>query len=255
MKMDAKRRVESLEEIAGPCCGPRSAEGSAAPSRKSSWRRAVLLILILAAGIVAARWLGVGQQIGALRDWIAGLGSLGPVVYIAIYAAAVVAAVPGSVLSVGAGAVFGAAVGIVVVSVGATVGASLAFLVARYLARDAVVKRFSRRESFQRLDRMTEERGAVIVALTRLIPLFPFNLLNYGFGLTRVRFGTYVFWSWLCMLPGIVVFMAGTDAVVQFVLSGRVPWILVAVLAGGAIVLTGLIRYAHRRLKGIGNRE
>ena len=142
--------------------------------------------------------------------------------------------------------------GAVVVSVGATLGASLAFLVARYLARDAVVARFSHKEAFQRLDRMTEERGAVIVALTRLIPLFPFNLLNFGFGLTRVRFGTYVFWSWLCMLPGIVVFVAGTDAAVQFLMGGRVPWIVLATLAVGIAVLAGLVRYARRKL---GNRE
>jgi uncharacterized membrane protein YdjX (TVP38/TMEM64 family) len=207
---------------------------------------------IVVAAIIAARWLGVGEQVGALRDWIQGLGGLGPIVYAAIYAAAVVVAVPGSVLSVGAGALFGAGVGIIVVSVGATLGASLAFLVARYLARDAVVRRFSHKEAFQRLDRMTEERGAVIVALTRLIPLFPFNLLNFGFGLTRVRFGTYVFWSWLCMLPGIVVFVAGTDAVVQFLMGGRVPWVVLVTLAGGIVVLAVLIRFARRKL---GNRE
>jgi len=96
---------------------------------------------------------------------------------------------------------------------------------------------------------MTEERGAMIVALTRLIPLFPFNLLNYGFGLTRVRFGTYVFWSWLCMLPGIVVFVAGTDAVVQFVMGGQVPVILLAVLGVGVVALAMLVRFARGKLK------
>lgn len=218
-------------------------------ARRSSGFRLALLVLILGSGVAAARWLGVGDQVGALRAWIDGLGSLGPIVYAAIYAAAVVAAVPGSVLSFGAGALFGAGVGIVVVSVGATLGASLAFLVARYIARDAVVARFSHKEGFQRLDHMTEERGAVIVALTRLIPLFPFNLLNYGFGLTRVQFRTYVFWSWLCMLPGIVVYVAGTDAVVQFVMGGQVPGVVLAVLGAGIIVLALLVRFAQRRLK------
>ena len=231
--------------------------GAGKASRLSARRRVALLLLIVGVGIIAARWLGAGQQIAALRDWIRALGSLGPAVYIAIYAAGVVAAVPGSLLSVGAATLFGSAVGIVVVSVGATLGASLAFLVARYLARDAVVERFSHMELFQRLDRMTEERGAVIVALTRLIPLFPFNLLNFGFGLTRVRFGTYVFWSWLCMLPGIVVFVVGTDAVVQFILMGRAPWLLLALLSGGAVVLAGLIRFARKQAgeEGTGNRE
>ena len=217
-------------------------------SSRAAGLRLVLVILIVGAAIAAARWLGVGEQVGALRGWIEGLGSLGPAVYAGIYAAAVVAAVPGSVLSFGAGALFGAGVGIVVVSVGATLGASLAFLVARYVGRDAIVARFSHKEGFQRLERMTEERGAMIVALTRLIPLFPFNLLNYGFGLTRVRFGTYVFWSWLCMLPGIVVFVAGTDAVVQFLMGGRVPGIVLAVLGGGIVVLAVLVRFARRKL-------
>ena len=198
VRMEMKRRVESLEESAGACCGSGGPAEPSAPRRRSARqsgrRRLPLLLLVLFAGVLLGRWLEAGQAIAALRDWIQGLGSLGLLAYTALYAAAVVAAVPGSVLSVGAGALFGARVGIVVVSIGATVGASLAFLVARYLVRDAIVARFSHQESFQRLDRMTEERGAVIVALTRLIPLFPFNLLNYGFGLTRVRFGTYVFW-------------------------------------------------------------
>ena len=248
-----KRRIESLEEQEASCCAPKmSRTETFGPVRQSARWRAAVLIGPVAVTIVGARWLGVGAQVGTLRHWIEGLGNLGPLVYAAIYAAAVVAAVPGSVLSFGAGALFGAGVGIVVVSVGATLGASLAFLVARYLARDAVVRRFSHREAFQRLDRMTEERGAVIVALTRLIPLFPFNLLNFGFGLTRVRFATYVFWSWLSMLPGIVVFVAGTDAVVQFVMGGRVPWAVLATLAGGIVVLAGLVRFARRKL---GNRE
>jgi len=223
--------------------------------RQSARWRAAVLIGPVAVAIVGARWLGVGEQVGALRGWIEGLGSLGPVVYAAVYAAAVVAAVPGSVLSVGAGALFGAGVGVVVVSVGATLGASLAFLVARYLARDAIADRYSRAEWFQRLDRMAGQRGWLIVALARLIPLFPFNLLNFGFGLTRVRFGTYVFWSWLCMLPGIVVFVAGTDAVVQFLMGGRIPWVIWVVLAGGIIILTGLARFARGRVKGVGSGE
>jgi len=220
-------------------------------SRPASSLRTALLILILATGIALGRYLGIGEQVMALRSWISELGSLGPVVYAAIYAGAVVLAIPGSVLSVGAGTLFGVGVGIVVVSIGATFGASLAFLAARYVARDAVVKRFSHKEAFQRLDRMTEERGAVIVALTRLIPLFPFNLLNYGFGLTRVRFGTYVFWSWLCMSPGIVVYVAGTDAVVQFVMEGQVPGVVLGILGLGVVVLAVLVRFGQRKLKGM----
>ncbi len=70
---------------------------------------------------------------------------------------------------------------------------------------------------------MTEKHGAIIVAVTRLVPLFPFNLLNYGFGLTRVPFWTYLFWSWLCMLPGTIAYLVGTDAVILAVTTGELP--------------------------------
>ncbi|MGH7423919.1 MAG: TVP38/TMEM64 family protein, partial [Candidatus Methylomirabilales bacterium] len=169
--------------------------------RGHNWWRPVLLVAIILLMLVLARIFGIGERLGALRSWIEGLGSWGPVAFFFLYAAAVVAAIPGSPLSVAAGTLFGSALGVVVVIHAATLGASLAFLIARYFARDAIARRLANNERFQRLDRLTEEHGAIIVALTRLVPLFPFNLLNYGFGLTRVPFWTYVFWSYLCMLP------------------------------------------------------
>jgi uncharacterized membrane protein YdjX (TVP38/TMEM64 family) len=166
-----------------------------------------------------------------------------------LYAAAVVAAFPGSALTVAAGALFGSAIGIVVVSIASTLGAGLSFLIARYFARKSVARWLSTKEKFNRLDRMTEEHGAVIVALTRLVPLFPFNLLNYGFGLTRVRFWTYVFWSWLCMLPGAVLYVVGADALAKGITQGRVPWRLIGALAGVVVIMAFLIRYARRKLQ------
>ena len=216
--------------------------------QRVGWRVTLLIVAIISL-ILAARLLGLGEHVSALRSWIQSLGSLGPLVYIVIYAGGVVLAVPGSVLSVAAGAMFGARVGIVVVSIGATTGASVAFLIARYLGRDSIVERFSHAPWFWRLERMAGERGALVVALARLIPLFPFNLLNYAFGLTRVSFGTYVFWSWLCMLPAIVVIVSGADAATQVIVSGHLPWTLLAIVAAGALMLGGLIRFARRSLR------
>ena len=116
-------------------------------------------------------------------------------------------------MTAAAGALFGSFWGVVYVNIAATIGAALAFLVARYWARRAVVNWLQGNARFQKLDALTSKHGAVIVAVTRLVPLFPFNLLNYGFGLTRVGFWTYLFWSWLCMLPGTVLYVVGTDAV------------------------------------------
>jgi uncharacterized membrane protein YdjX (TVP38/TMEM64 family) len=136
-----------------------------------------------------------------------------------------------------------------VVSIASTLGASLAFLVARYFARDAIARWLSKKKTFRKLDEMTEKRGATIVALTRLVPVFPFNLLNYGFGLTRVPFWTYVFWSWLCMLPVTIVYVVGTDAVTRAITQGEIPWSLVIGVAVAAVLLTFLVRLAKAKLQ------
>jgi uncharacterized membrane protein YdjX (TVP38/TMEM64 family) len=88
------------------------------------------------------------------------------------------------------------------------------------------------------------------VALTRLTPIFPFNLLNYGFGLTRVPFRTYLFWSWLCMLPGAFLYVVGADAVTKGVAQGKVPWTLVGGAAVAAAAITALAHFARRKLDG-----
>ena len=184
-----------------------------------------------------------------MREWIGGLGQWGPAVFVLIYVAAVVAALPGSVITVAAGALFGAGLGVFLVSMASTVGASLSFLISRYFARDAVARWLSTKEKFRRLDQLTEEHGAIVVALTRLVPIFPFNLLNYGFGLTRVRFWTYVLWSWLCMLPGTVLYVVGADALTKGIAQGRVPWALIGAMAAAGIALAILVRYARRTLQ------
>jgi len=170
-------------------------------------------------------------------------------VYTLIYIIAVVAAIPGSPITVLAGALFGSVLGVIVVSIGSTIGAGLAFLVGRYFARDAVARWLKDKEKFKKLDRLTEEHGSIIVAITRLVPVFPFNVLNYGYGLTRVKFWTYVFWSWLCMLPGTILYVVGADAVTKGLAQGRVPWALIGVVASVIIILTLLVRQARKQLQ------
>ncbi|MBI3302260.1 MAG: TVP38/TMEM64 family protein [Deltaproteobacteria bacterium] len=217
--------------------------------RAGGWWRPIALLVFLVAVIVLARTVGVGERLGDLRDWIRRLGAWGPVVFVPLYAVAVSAALPGSALTVTAGALFGSVLGVVVVSTAATLGASLSFLIARYFARDAIARWLSPNETFRRLDQLTEQHGAMIVALTRLVPIFPFNLLNYGFGLTRVPFWTYVFWSWLCMLPGTLLYVVGADAVTQGIARGEVPWLLIGAMGGVGVLLALLVRYAQRTLQ------
>ncbi|MCI0419209.1 MAG: VTT domain-containing protein [Acidobacteria bacterium] len=145
--------------------------------KASGWWKPVVLLVAILVIFVLAKVFGLGERLGDLRHWIDSLGVWGPVVFVIFYAVAVVAALPGSALTVAAGALFGSALGTILVSIAATLGASLSFLIARYFAREATSRWLSDNEKFRRLDQLTESHGAIIVALTRLVPLFPFNLL------------------------------------------------------------------------------
>ena len=214
--------------------------------KAKKWTPLILLGAVVLL-LVVANFLDLGTRIAELRDWISSLGNAGPLVFVGIYVVAVVAAVPGSALTLSGGILFGSVWGVVLVSIGSTIGASIAFLISRYLAREAAANWVAKNERFKKLDRMTEQHGWIMVLLTRLVPIFPFNLLNYGFGLTRIRFRTYVLCSWIGMLPGTVVYVVGGDALSQS-LDGKVPWTLVLALVVASVVVALIVRYARRSL-------
>jgi uncharacterized membrane protein YdjX (TVP38/TMEM64 family) len=212
------------------------------------------LILIIGTMLFLAHYLGAAQRLAELRGWIASLGWLGIVIFVLIYAAAVTAFVPASALTIAAGSMFGSLRGVVIVSIASTLGAGLSFIISRYLARDIIAKWLEKNKKFNKLDGLTQTHGNIIVAVTRLIPIFPYTLLNYGFGLTKVTFKTYIFWSWLCMIPGTVLYVVGTDAVAHTIISGKVAPLHIAALAGAVIIIIFATRYARRLLKR-GNNE
>jgi uncharacterized membrane protein YdjX (TVP38/TMEM64 family) len=203
----------------------------------------------VAAAFVAAWALGAGEKLASLKDWIGGLGPAGPFAFAALYALATVAAVPGFALTLVAGALFGTLVGTMAVSAGSTIGAALAFLLSRTVARRAVEQWLGRNEKFRKLDELAKRHGAILVAIVRLVPLFPFNLVNYGLGLTRIPFRTYLLWSWLCMLPGTVLYVGTADAASTTVAEGRIPWRILALVAAVGILVATLARAARRRLE------
>ena len=194
---------------------------------------------------VIIRLFGLDDRLDELRDWIGTLGVLGPLVYIGIYVIATVAMVPGSLITIAAGVLFGSWVGIIVVSIASTLGASLSFLLGKYFARDAVERWMNRSEKFRKMEEFIESHGPLSVAFVRLIPIFPFNLVNYGFGLTRIRFRTYLFWSWLCMLPVTIIYVVGADAVTSGITRGRPPWTLIAVIIVVTTILILLVRHTR----------
>jgi uncharacterized membrane protein YdjX (TVP38/TMEM64 family) len=212
-----------------------------------------LLYLVAAVAVLgAARYFHVQDLLRQALDWIRQLGPWGPVLFIAIYVLATVLFVPGSVLTLGAGAVFGVVWGSVYVSIAATLGATAAFLVGRYLARDAIAARIEGNERFAAIDRAVAMEGWKIVGLTRLSPLFPFTLLNYAFGITRVKLGHYVLASWIGMMPGTVMFVyVGSLAGAAAGGRARTPaeWVLYGVgLAATVAVTLFITRIARQAL-------
>ena len=173
---------------------------------RSRWRW-VLYTTVAVAIVLSVKYFHVQDWLKEALDWIGKLGPWGPVIFVGLYVVATVVFVPGSVLTLGAGAVFGVVLGSVCVSISATLGATAAFLVGRYLARDAIARKIEKNEKFATIDRAVADEGWKIVLLTRLSPVFPFTLLNYAFGLTRVKLSQYVLASWLGMIPGTVMYV------------------------------------------------
>ncbi|MFP4132409.1 MAG: TVP38/TMEM64 family protein, partial [Thiohalospira sp.] len=163
------------------------------------WLR-IGLAAILVAGIAVVVTYRDHLDPAALEAWVAAAGWAGPVVFVALYAVGAVFFLPGSVMTLAGGALFGPVWGTLLNLAGATLTATLAFLVARYLASEWVANRTGGR--LARIIRGVEAEGWRFVAFTRLVPLFPFNLLNYALGLTRIPLVSYAVTTFICMAPG-----------------------------------------------------
>jgi len=207
-----------------------AARAAPTPRKSIPLARIALITIALLALVVLGRQ--AGSYIPQFAQWVNGLGVWGPIVFILGYAVAAVAFVPGSLLTLAAGAIFGLARGVVYVFIAAVLGSSAAFLVSRYLARRAIERRLANHPRFAAIDRAVGAQGRKIVFLLRLSPVFPFNLLNYGLGLTKVSFADYAAAS-VGMLPGTLLY------VYYGKLAGDV-----AALAGGAAPEKGAGYYA-----------
>jgi uncharacterized membrane protein YdjX (TVP38/TMEM64 family) len=139
-------------------------------------------------------------------EWVDSLGSIGAIAFIGIYIFATVAFLPAFILTLGAGVIFGLWLGSAYVFIAATLGSIAAFLIGRYLARNWVAGKIASNDKFRAIDRAVGKEGLKIVLLTRLSPIFPFNLLNYAFGVTDVSLKDYIIGS-IGMIPGTIMFV------------------------------------------------
>ena len=218
----------------------------AAPSshnepKGSSKIQIAIKILIALAALVALFFFGryAAPYVDQFKDWVEGLGFWAPLAFILGYAVATVAFIPGSALTLASGTIFGIGWGALYSFVGATIGACLAFLIARYLARSAIEKKLEGYPRFAQIDRAIGRDGGKMVALLRLVPFFPFNLLNYALGLTSVKFLPY-FLASFAMLPGTLVYVYLGSLADQ---SGKSPlkWAVTVVGLVAVIVVVGMV--------------
>ena len=215
-------------------------------SRSRPWAKIALGATLLAVVVYLGR--SAGAYVPQFAAWVDGLGAWGPIVFVFGYVAATLAFVPGSLLTLAAGAIFGLLKGTFYAFFAATLGATLAFLVARHGAREAIEKRIAGDSRFAAIDRAVGAEGRKIVLLLRLSPVFPFNLLNYALGLTRVRLSDY-FVASIGMLPGTLLYVYAGKVIgdVAAVAGGAGPerglasWLLIGVGLVATLLVTIIV--------------
>jgi uncharacterized membrane protein YdjX (TVP38/TMEM64 family) len=156
--------------------------------------------------IIATKHFDLRELLQASLYWVDSLGVLAPIVYMIIYNVATLLFIPGSLLTLKGGCLFGLLLGSIYVTIAAMFGAICAFLIGRYLSRDWVCKQIESNDKFKAINQAVKREGWKIVLLTRLSPIFPFNLLNYVFGVTQVSLKDYVLGS-IGMIPATLVYV------------------------------------------------
>ncbi len=216
---------------------------------KSKVRRWTVFLMLFI-GIVLAITYSNLVSIKTLNTWVQGAGVAGPLLFIFIYIMGAIFFIPGSMLTLAGGVLFGPVMGSLYNLVAATIGSLISFLMARYIASDWVNRQSGQR--FKQISEGIEKEGWRFVAFVRLVPLFPFNFLNYALGLTKIKVSHYVITSFICMLPGAVAYtylghaanvaMTGDVGIEATVQVGLIALALIA----GVMFLPRLIRHLRQ---------
>ncbi len=220
-------------------------------AKKSFPWKWVIFVAVVIAITVAWFLLPVDEWVKQLRTWVDGLGAWGYVIYGLIYIVGTIALAPGAPLTIAAGLIFGGW-GIPLVIVSATIGACLAFLIARHLARDRVKKAIDSRPKFKAVSDVVGEDGWKIVGLMRLSPAVPFNLQNYFFGVTEVKFWHYALATFFGIMPGSALYtyfgVIGGEAGGGS--SGTLKWVFLGAGLIATIIVTVFVsKKANEKLK------
>jgi len=209
--------------------------------------RLILLALLAGAAVWALSYRG-DFDAAAVETWVRGYGLWAPVVFAGLYIVATVLLLPGSLLTIVSGILFGPILGTFYSLIGATIGATVAFLIARFLASGWVARKSGNR--LRKLIDGVEAEGWRFVAFVRLVPLFPFNFLNYALGLTRIQLSHYVLATTICILPGGLAYAylgyAGRE-----VAAGSEQAVKTGLIALGLLAIAMFLQRFIRRLRNV----
>ena len=181
-----------------------------------------------------------------LTGWIASFGLLAPLAFFAVRIAAAVVLVPASIMALGAGAAFGMVDGAIYNLVSSTLGAILAFVIARFIAREEIHERIRSRTSIAKIIDGVEAEGWRFVAFVRLVPLFPYGVANYAFGLTRIPLTHYALATLICMIPGDLAFVYMGYAARETLAGNESAWQLGLTALAALAALAFLPRLVRR---------
>jgi uncharacterized membrane protein YdjX (TVP38/TMEM64 family) len=203
---------------------------------------------LLIAVVVASRAVDLSRHVETAQAWTAALGILAPVAYVIVYVAATLVGVPGTPFTLLSPFLFGPLTAFVVMVVASSASAAAGFLIARYLARDSLTERLSETDGFARLSRLVEAHDWMVIPIVRIVPILPFAIVNYGFGLTGISFGRYFLWTELAMIPVNALLILGADIFYLAAIRGTVSGPLLAAAVAAAAVVAGLVALGLRKL-------
>ncbi len=218
---------------------------------KNSKKIIALIIFTVLALLIAKKtgFISFITDISSMQSYFQSLGIVAYSVYILIYIVVALFMFPASVTTIVAGIVFGPVVGGLLALVGSTIGATCAFIVAKYIARDFIVEKFENNPIFDKIEKGVLENGTNFLILTRLVPIFPYNVQNYAYGLTNMSVLKFTIVSFICMAPGafIYAFMAGEIAT-----NGvSIKLLIEFAIAGTILFFVSLIPKYYAKKKGI----
>jgi uncharacterized membrane protein YdjX (TVP38/TMEM64 family) len=196
------------------------------------WKRLLIFVVLIAIVALACYQQGVFDFVkaGTLKDRVERLdqvfqrlGAWAPAAFIVIWILSCVLLIPGLPVTIAGALVFGAVWGSVWTGIGANLGAAAAFLVGRYAARGMVAGWVEKNKSLKKIDEGVRQQGWRMLMITRLVPIFPFSIQNYVYGLTNIPFRTYVLVTFPTILPGTIAFNFAVGSAREVILSGGRP--------------------------------